>query len=77
MENIQNQIQELEEQIFAREAILSNELYDEGYMILDGEIIDKVTFETIRKTTDRENQYFYEIRLMQLKIKELSKSLPR
>ena len=77
MEKIMNQINELEEQIFAREVLIKSVLDNEDYMILDGEIIDKKTFETVRKATEKELQWFYDIRLMQLHIKELKRTLPR
>jgi hypothetical protein len=40
-------------------------------MILDREVIDDVTFETIRPATEFELEMFYKIRLNELKIKEI------
>jgi hypothetical protein len=74
MKNIKDMIVELEEQIFAREVILKEKLDNEHYFILDREVVDDRTFETVRKATEKEIIYFYEIRLMQLKIKELNRN---
>lgn len=74
MKNIKDMIVELEEQIFAREVILKEKLDNEHYFILDREVVDDRTFETVRKATAKEIVYFYEIRLMQLKIKELNRN---
>lgn len=77
MEMILNQISELEDNISMRKAWLLESLDNEDYMILDREVVDVNTFETVRKATEDEITWFYEIRLTQLKIKELEKSLPR
>lgn len=74
MKNIKDMIVELEEQIFAREVILKEKLDNEHYFILDREVVDDRTFETVRKATEKEIAYFYEIRLLQLKIKELNRN---
>ena len=44
---------------------------DENQFILDGEVVDETTFETVRKATDKELEWFYGIRLSKLRIKEL------
>lgn len=77
MEMILNQISELEDNISMRKAWILESLDNEDYMILDREVVDVNTFETVRKATEDEITWFYEIRLTQLKIKELEKSLPR
>lgn len=77
MEMIINQINELEDNISMRKAWILESLDNEDYMILDREVIDVNTFETVRKATEDEITWFYEIRLSQLKIKELENSLPR
>ena len=77
MELILNQISELEDNISMRKAWILESLDNEDYMILDREVVDVNTFETVRKATEDEITWFYEIRLTQLKIKELEKSLPR
>lgn len=77
MEMILNQISELEDNISMRKAWILESLDNEDYMILDREVIDISTFETVRKATEDEMTWFYEIRLSQLKIKELENSLPR
>lgn len=77
MEMILNQISELEDNISMRKAWILESLDNEDYMILDREVVDVNTFETVRKATEDEITWFYEIRLSQLKIKELEKSLPR
>ena len=71
MEMILNQISELEDNISMRKAWLLESLDNEDYMILDREVVDVNTFETVRKATEDEITWFYEIRLTQLKIKEL------
>ena len=43
-------------------------------MILDREVIDDETFETIRPATEFELEMFYKIRLNELKIKEIKKN---
>lgn len=48
--------------------IIPNEM-----MFLDGEIVDKKTFETIREATNEEIESFYNIRLLELRLKELIK----
>lgn len=50
-------------------------LLEEGQFILDEEVVDKETFETIRPATEREIDLFYGIRLLELKIKELKRTL--
>ena len=60
-----------------RKAWILESLDNKDYMILDREVIDVNTFETVRKATEDEITWFYEIRLSQLKIKELENSLPR
>ena len=77
MEMILNQISELEDNISMRKAWILESLDNEDYMILDREVVDIGTFETVRKATEDEITWFYEIRLSQLKIKELENSLPR
>jgi hypothetical protein len=77
MEMILNQISELEDNISMRKAWILESLDNEDYIILDREVIDISTFETVRKATEDEITWFYEIRLSQLKIKELENSLPR
>lgn len=77
MEMILNQISELEDNISMRKAWILESLDNEDYMILDREVVDVNTFETVRKATEDEITWFYEIRLSQLKIKELENSLPR
>ena len=77
MEMILNQISELEDNISMRKAWILESLDNEDYIILDREVIDIGTFETVRKATEDEITWFYEIRLSQLKIKELENSLPR
>ena len=77
MEMIINQINELEHNISMRKAWIIESLDNEDYMILDREVVDVNTFETVRKATEYEITWFYEIRLSQLKITELEKSLPR
>lgn len=77
MEMILNQISELEDNISMRKAWILESLDNKDYMILDREVIDVNTFETVRKATEDEITWFYEIRLSQLKIKELENSLPR
>jgi hypothetical protein len=77
MEMILNQISELEDNISVRKAWILESLDNEDYMILDREVVDISTFETVRKATEDEMTWFYEIRLSQLKIKELENSLPR
>lgn len=67
-------IEELEEQIFAREQLLKDKLDNENYFILDREVVDKRTFETVRAATEKEIKYFYEIRLIQLHIKEIRRN---
>jgi hypothetical protein len=77
MEMILNQISELEDNISMRKAWILESLDNKDYMILDREVVDISTFETVRKATEDEMTWFYEIRLSQLKIKELENSLPR
>jgi hypothetical protein len=77
MEMILNQISKLEDNISMRKALILESLDNEDYMILDREVVDISTFETVRKATEDEITWFYEIRLSQLKIKELENSLPR
>lgn len=77
MEMILNQISELEDNISMRKAWILESLDNEDYMILDREVVDIGTFETVREATEDEITWFYEIRLSQLKIKELENSLPR
>lgn len=77
MEMVLNQISELEDNISMRKAWILESLDNEDYMILDREVVDIGTFETVREATEDEITWFYEIRLSQLKIKELENSLPR
>lgn len=77
MEMILNQISELEDNISMKKAWILESLDNKDYMILDREVVDINTFETVRKATEDEITWFYEIRLSQLKIKELENSLPR
>lgn len=77
MEMILNQISELKDNISMRKAWILESLDNEEYMIFDREVVNVNTFETVRKATEDEITWFYEIRLLQLKIKELEKSLPR
>ena len=77
METVLNQISELEDNISMRKAWILESLDNEDYMILDREVVDIGTFETVREATEDEITWFYEIRLSQLKIKELENSLPR
>ena len=67
----------LEDNISMKKAWILESLDNKDYMILDREVIDVNTFETVRKATEDEITWFYEIRLSQLKIKELENSLPR
>lgn len=46
-------------------------LLEDGQFILDGEIVDEETFETVRPATEHELELFYGIRLAELKIKEI------
>lgn len=46
------------------------------HMYLDGEVIDKETFEFVREALPEETEMFYQIRLNELKIKELKGKLP-
>lgn len=55
--------------------ILLKETIPDSQEFLDDEIIDKITFETIRQATEEERNYFYGIRRIELKIKELQKEL--
>ena len=50
-------------------------LLEEGQFILDEEVVDEETFETIRPATEHELDLFYGIRLIELKIKELKRTL--
>lgn len=77
MEMVLNQISELEDNISMKKAWILESLDNKDYMILDREVVDINTFETVRKATEDEITWFYEIRLSQLKIKELENSLPR
>ena len=40
-------------------------------MFLDGEIVDKKTFETVRKATSEEVESFYNIRILKLRLREM------
>lgn len=46
-------------------------------MILDDEIVDTRTFETIRKADELELECFYTIRINEMKLRLLDESLPR
>lgn len=50
-------------------------LLEEGQFILDNEVVDEETFETLRPATEREIDLFYGIRLLELKIKEIKRTL--
>ncbi len=40
-------------------------------MFLDNEIVDKKTFETVRVATNEEIESFYNIRVLELRLKEM------
>lgn len=46
-------------------------------MILDGCVVNKKTFETIRKADELELECFYTIRINEMKLRLLDESLPR
>ena len=46
-------------------------------MILDGHVVNKKTFETIRKADELELECFYTIRINEMKLRLLDESLPR
>jgi hypothetical protein len=50
-------------------------LLEEGQFILDNEVVDEETFETLRPATEHEIDLFYGIRLLELKIKEIKRTL--
>lgn len=66
------EIKKLERRITLYKSMLK-ETIPSSYMFLDGYIVDKVTFETIREATQQECDYFYGIRRAELKIKEIKK----
>ena len=69
-----NKINELEFNISLYKTELEL-LLEEGQFILDGEVVDEETFETVRPATKYELELFYGIRLSQLKIKEIKRTL--
>lgn len=46
-------------------------------MILDGYVVNKKTFETIREADELELECFYTIRINEMKLRLLDESLPR
>lgn len=46
-------------------------------MILDGYVVNRKTFETIREADELELECFYTIRINEMKLRLLDKSLPR
>jgi hypothetical protein len=74
---IEQEINELELNIHAYEFLLDECMENGKYMILDGEVLDSKTFDTIRDATEKELTFFYGIRVLGLKVKELEKLLPR
>jgi hypothetical protein len=46
-------------------------------MILDGYVVNRKTFETIRKADELELECFYTIRINEMKLRLLDESLPR
>lgn len=66
------EIKKLERKIALYKSML-RETIPSSYMFLDGYIVDKVTFETIREATEREYDYFYGIRRAELRLKEIKK----
>lgn len=42
-------------------------------MFLDGEIVNRKTFETVREASNEEIESFYNIRILKLRLKELAK----
>jgi hypothetical protein len=69
-----NKINELEFNIGLYKTELEM-LLEEGQFILDDEVVDEETFETVRPATEYELELFYGIRLSQLKIKEIKRTL--
>lgn len=51
-------------------------LHHGDHIYLDGEVLDKKTFEFVREALPSETEMFYTIRLNELKIKELKGTLP-
>ena len=51
-------------------------LHHGDHIYLDGEVLDKKTFEFVREALPAETEMFYQIRLNELKIKELKGLLP-
>lgn len=77
--NKNNKVDKIEEILKYRRKIslyktLLKETIPDSQEFLDDEIIDKITFETIRQATEEERNYFYGIRRAELKIKELQKN---
>ena len=55
---------------------LNFRLHHGKHLYLDGEVLDKKTFEFVREALPAETEMFYRIRLNELKIKELKGLLP-
>ena len=55
---------------------LNFRLHHGKHIYLDGEVLDKKTFEFVREALPAETEMFYRIRLNELKIKELKGLLP-
>ena len=46
----------------------------EGLTFIDGDLVDKKTFETVRKATKEEFCDFYKVRILKLKLKILERN---
>lgn len=66
----EDEIVKYQRQIILYERILRETIPD-SQMFLDGEIIDKYTFEVIRQATEQEKEYFYGIRFAEMKLRNL------
>lgn len=74
---IKMKIKSLEVENNGYEVTLELLTYVGKYIILDGEVLDKYTFEYVRDATDAELELFYNIRLNELKIKNLEEKISR
>lgn len=74
--NIRKEIAFIENENSVLKRTLNFRLHHGDHIYLDGEVLDKKTFEFVREALPAETEMFYKIRLNELKIKELKGLLP-